>query len=51
MFLENRTKGNGNTYWVVFPELRPDGDIFVIFTVWQKIQGTWNITHVDVVCQ
>jgi hypothetical protein len=41
----------GSLYWVVFPELMRDGDIFVIFTLWRKIKDTWGIAHIDVVCQ
>lgn len=38
-------------YWVVFPELMRDGDIFVIFTAWRKINDSWSIVHIDIVCQ
>lgn len=41
----------GRFYWVVFPELMRDGDVFVIFTLWSKINDTWGITHIDIVCQ
>jgi len=51
LFLESAIQKSGTAYWVVFPELRPDGDIFVIFTLWQKSQSVWNITHIDVICQ
>jgi hypothetical protein len=50
VFLENQSK-TGSPYWVLFPERRPNGDVFVIFTLWQKKQSTWKITHIDVVCQ
>lgn len=43
--------GKGRAYWVVFPEVMPDDDIFVIFTVWQKTGRNWKITDMDVVCQ
>jgi hypothetical protein len=36
---------------VVFPEIMPDGDLFVIFTLWQKSSGPWKITDIDTVCQ
>ncbi len=51
VFLQSEIQKGGSAYWAVFPELRPDGDIFVIFTLWQKSGKTWNITHIDVVCQ
>jgi hypothetical protein len=50
-FAEGRIAKGGTSYWVVFPEIMPDGDIFVIFTLWQKSSTTWNIVDVDVVCQ
>jgi hypothetical protein len=50
VFLEDRTKG-ADSYWAIFPERRPNGEIFVLFTLWQKKQGPWAITHIDVVCQ
>ncbi|HXW56984.1 MAG TPA: hypothetical protein VEJ67_14635 [Candidatus Cybelea sp.] len=50
LFLETQT-GEGSSYWVVFPERRPNGDVFVVFTLWQKKQAAWKITHIDVVCQ
>ena len=49
-FLESEIREGEGVYWAVFPELQPDGDIFVIFTLWQKSAG-WNIAHVDAVCQ
>jgi hypothetical protein len=51
VFLQSEIQKGGSAYWAVFPELSPDGDIFVIFTLWQKSGKTWNITHIDVVCQ
>jgi hypothetical protein len=51
IFLQSEIQKGGSAYWAVFPELSPDGDIFVIFTLWQKGSKTWNITHIDVVCQ
>lgn len=50
-FLQKEIPKAGSTYWAVFPEMQSDGDIFVIFTLWQKNRGIWNITHIDVVCQ
>jgi hypothetical protein len=50
-FLESQIQKPGSAYWVVFPELMPDGDLFVIFTLWQKSGGPWKITHMDVICQ
>lgn len=43
--------GKATAYWVVFPEVMPDDDIFVIFTVWQKTGHDWKITDMDIVCQ
>jgi hypothetical protein len=43
--------GKGRAYWVVFPEVMPDDDIFVIFTVWQMTGHDWKITDMDIVCQ
>ncbi|MGA2096098.1 MAG: hypothetical protein ABSH39_07355 [Candidatus Acidiferrum sp.] len=50
-FLEGAVEKHGTLYWAVFPERASDGDVFVVFTVWEKIGETWSITHVDVVCQ
>jgi hypothetical protein len=50
-FLESQIQKSGSAYWVVFPEVMADGDVFVIFTVWQKSRGQWKITHMDVICQ
>lgn len=50
-FLESEIRRSGSAYWAVFPELMPDGDIFVIFTLWQKSKGNWKGTDIDVVCQ
>ncbi|MFZ3200281.1 MAG: hypothetical protein WA175_03920 [Candidatus Acidiferrales bacterium] len=50
-FLEGEIRKAGSAYWVVFPELAPDGDVFVIFTLWQKSNANWNIVHIDSVCQ
>jgi hypothetical protein len=50
LFLETQIR-SGESYWAVFPERRPNGDVFVIFTVWQKKQATWKIIHIDVVCR
>ena len=50
-FLEQEVEKHGHLYWVVFPELMPDGDVFVIFTLWRKINDTWDIVHIDIVCQ
>jgi hypothetical protein len=50
-FLQGEIPKASSTYWAVFPVLASDGDIFVIFTLWQKNQGVWSITHIDVVCQ
>ncbi|MGH9540744.1 MAG: hypothetical protein ACRD2H_02540 [Terriglobales bacterium] len=50
-YLRQQIAKSGNGYWVVFPDLMSNGDVFVIFTVWQKTGGRWGITDVDVVCQ
>jgi len=50
-FLEGEVKKGGHLYWVVFPELAPDGDVFVIFTLWRKTDDRWGIAHIDVACQ
>jgi hypothetical protein len=50
-FLEKEAEKHGRLYWVVFPELARDGDVFVIFTLWTKIKDTWRIGHIDAVCQ
>jgi hypothetical protein len=50
-YLAGKLAKAGPVYWTVFPELATDGDIFVIFTVWEKTEGTWSITDIDVVCQ
>lgn len=50
-FLEKQAKAAGNLYWIVFPQLQTDGDVFVIFTLWQELHGTWSIIHIDAVCQ
>jgi hypothetical protein len=50
-FLEQEVEKHGHLYWVVFPELMRDGDVFVIFTLWRKIDDTWGIAHIDIVCQ
>lgn len=53
-FLQSEIGKGAGLYLAVFPELAPDGDVFVIFTLWQKSQqtnGIWKIVHVDVVCQ
>jgi len=50
-FLEQELEKHGHLYWVVFPELMPDGDVFVIFTLWRKINDTWDVAHIDIVCQ
>lgn len=50
-FLEQEVEKHGHLYWAVFPELMRDGDVFVIFTLWQAIDDTWRIVHIDIVCQ
>ena len=50
-FLESQIQRNAEAYWVVFPEVAPDADLFVIFTLWQKSHGEWKITGMDVICQ
>ncbi len=50
-FLRKQVTNGGAAYWVVFPELMPDGDVFVIFTLWEQVNGAWTITHLDCVCQ
>lgn len=50
-YLRQQIAKSGNGYWVVFPDLMSDGDVFVIFTAWQKSGGGWRITDMDVVCQ
>jgi hypothetical protein len=51
VFLQSEIQKSGSAYWIVFPELRPNGDVFVIFTLWQQSHKTWKITHIDMVCQ
>jgi hypothetical protein len=50
-FLESQIRKGEIAYWVVFPEVMPDGDLFVIFTLWQNTHGEWKITDMDVICQ
>jgi len=50
-FLVKELDKQAQLYWVVFPELMRDGDVFVIFTLWSKTKDTWGIAHVDIVCQ
>ena len=50
-FLGKEVENQGQLYWVVFPELMRDGDVFVIFTLWSKTKDNWGIAHVDIVCQ
>jgi hypothetical protein len=50
-FLKSQIQKSGTAYWVIFPEVMPDGDLFVIFTLWQKISSQWTVTHMDVICQ
>lgn len=50
-YLAGQVDKEGHLYWVVFPEMQPDGDIFVIFTVWERFRGTWSIAGFDIVCQ
>lgn len=50
-YLRNQVRKKKSAYWVVFPEWAPDGDLFVIFTFWQKTGRKWKITDVDVICQ
>jgi hypothetical protein len=50
-FLAKEVEKQGQLYWVVFPEVMRDGDVFVIFTLWSKIKDTWGIAHIDIVCQ
>jgi len=50
-FLEGEVEKHGHLYWVVFPELARDGDVFVIFTLWRKTDDRWDIAHIDIVCQ
>lgn len=50
-YVETEVAKGRSFYWVIFPEVMPDGDVFVIFTLWQKSNATWNIVHVDAVCQ
>jgi hypothetical protein len=50
-FLKDQVRRNGPGYWVVFPGVMPDGDIFVVFTLWLKSGGVWSIRHVDTICQ
>jgi hypothetical protein len=45
-FLKNEVTKRGTSYWAVFPEVMPDGDIFVIFTLWQNLNNIWKITDV-----
>lgn len=50
-YLRGKIQQRASAYWVVFPEIMPDKDIFVIFTVWQKTGSKWKITDIDTVCQ
>lgn len=50
-YLRGRVQHGSGAYWVVFPEVMPDQDIFVIFTAWQKKGHNWKITDIDIVCQ
>jgi hypothetical protein len=50
-YVESQIQTSGIAYWVVFPQVMGDGDLFVIFTLWQKTGSLWNITHMDVICQ
>lgn len=50
-FLEGQVGKRGGAYWVVFPQVMRDGDLFVIFTLWQKTGSQWKITQMDVICQ
>lgn len=50
-FLREEIQRNGPGYWVVFPGVAPDGDIFVIFTLWLKTGDVWSIRHIDGICQ
>lgn len=51
VLLRGEVEKLGPLYWVVFPELMRDGDVFVIFTLWSKTKDVWGIAHIDVVCQ
>lgn len=50
-YLRNQVRNGETAYWVVFPQVMPDGDIFVIFTLWQKTGEKWKITDMDTICQ
>ena len=50
-FLGKEVEKHDRLYWVVFPELAHDGDVFVVFTLWRKIGDAWGIVHIDIVCQ
>ena len=50
-FVKKQVQQKGDAYWVVFPELMRGGDLFVIFTLWQKSDSQWKITHMDIICQ
>ncbi len=50
-FLESQIQKVGSAYWAVFPELMRHGDVFVIFTLWQKTGSLWKVTDMDVICQ
>ncbi len=50
-YLRGKLRPGAGAYWVIFPEVMPNQDIFVIFTVWQKTRPNWKITDMDVVCQ
>jgi hypothetical protein len=50
-FLKSQIQKSGSAYWVIFPEMMPDHDIFVIFTLWQKTDSQWTVTDMDIICQ
>jgi hypothetical protein len=50
-YLRKQIRNDKSAYWVVFPERAPDGDLFVIFTLWQQSGKEWKITDMDVICQ
>lgn len=51
VYLRNRVGKGKGAYWVVFPERMPDGDRFVIFTLWQKGGKKSKITDTHATCQ
>jgi cytochrome c5 len=50
-FLSSQIQKSGSAYWVIFPEVMPDDDLFVIFTLWQKPGSQWTVTDMDIICQ